>query len=225
MKQFIKMIRLDIAEMGLLFYIPIVFVFLITAYGLYFYGADPSEKTTVILLEFYQNVVPPLGAWWILILFHRYVEEEGNEAFFSYGYSTGKIGIGRTVFFLGIFLMILMMSLTCWFFAGVADMGTLTVVLIALAVQSVFYGSIGFLSTIVIKSIIWGTTVVLIITTLNIWGNIPVISRVLSLKIQMRSGMSPAELPPKLVFIMLITMVLLYRAQKLFNCLGERKYG
>lgn len=228
MKQLLLLLYYDFKEMGIGFLVPIVTLITITVYGICIYnGAVSGEesKATVIVLNLLQDFLPPINAWWVIVAFHRYAEEEDTEAFFSYSFSCKKTGIGRTIVFMGIFSVLLFISLIFIYIFRILDFESLFVVYIALVIQAVFYGSCGFVFIISIRNTIWSISAILIIAALNIWGNIPIISQYLSVVINMQPHMNIKQVYLRLLFLIIVSVILLYKAQNMFKKLSQKKYG
>ena len=228
MKMWLKLLYYDLKEMGIVFLVPIIVAFGVASYGMFIYCGAPigqESSAAVTVMNLLQNFIPPVSSWWIIMAFHRYAEEEGTEAFFTYGISKKKTGIGRTLIFVAVMIMLIFIIMIPIHLMGILRIETAVIVFLVLSVQSLLYGSCGFLFILWFRNTIWSITAILIIASLNIWGNIPVISRYLSITVRMQAQMSLSGLCLYFLFIIGISVVINYKGQKLFFELGTRKYG
>ncbi len=228
MKHFFRLIYYDYKEMGIIMFVPVLTIITVTVYGINLYFETPeiqNTKATIMILNLLQFFVPPLASWWIIIAFHKYVDEEGTEVVFSYGLPYKVIGIGRIVFFLIAFCIIVLISIAVLFITNVCNFELLAITYLILAIQSLFYSSCGFILILCCKNTVSSIAVILIIAFFSIWKNVPIISNYLSVTVFMQSQMSIEKIYIKLIFIVFISISFLYKAQKKIRCLAKQKYG
>ena len=213
MKRFIRLILLDYKEMSGVCFIPIVLILALTIYGSIMF--DPRQP--VLVLNMFQQLIPPLASWWIIMSFYSFVEDESGEAFFTYGFSRKVIGIGRVCVMIGLFSMLIVLVCTTLMLTNKCSIIEIINILLVLWVQSWFYGVIGFLLIVVIKKILWSFAVIMMILYLNIWGGLTPLSRYLIVTVEMQKSIDIKEIWLKLVSVFSMTIFFLIIAQVRFT--------
>ena len=228
MKMCLKLLYYDFKEMGIGFLVPIIVAIGVTAYGVFIYcGALINQKSSAALMvmNLFQYFIPPVSAWWIIMAFHRYAEEVGAEVFFTYGISKKKTGIGRALAFMAVIALLIFVIMILICLLGILKIGTAFTLFLIISVQSMLYGSFGFVFILWLRNTVWSITSILIIASLNIWGNIPVISKYLSITVRMQVQMSLLDVILKLIIMIIVSIAFFSKGQRFFSVLGEQKYG
>ena len=218
MKRFIRLIILDFKGMSVTSFVPVVFIALLTLYGSVMF--DPWQP--FLVLNMYQQLIPPLASWWVIMLFYSFVEDEGAEAFFSYGFSRKVLGTGRAATVMGAFSVLTLITCTALLFVNKYPMADVMKFYLVLLTQSWYYGGIGFLVLVMIRNMLWTFAIVMMVLYINIWGGLTEISRYLVITVEIGKSLELKDIWIKLVSTLVFSIVFFYLAQKRFNKLTFR---
>jgi len=97
--------KFDIKAMGIVFYVPILIVFLQLVY---IYTLSQTFIEPKIVLPMFEFILVPFASWWILYLFNDYYERGGGELLFSYPVTTSQHGFFRITFMFFLYTILAM---------------------------------------------------------------------------------------------------------------------
>lgn len=217
MKRFVRMMVLDLREMSFGRFFPTVSVVLLTVFAaVSFIGTPFPEMDAQSRIYMFQRLAPVFSAWWVIMLFHSCVEDDGAEAFYSYCYSRKILGIGRIAALTVIFVALLMLSGIAFLSVGIIRFDQLLPFVLILSVQSLFFESAGYLIIMAVRNMLWSFSAILLLSYINIWG-FPGIGQYLNIEIDISGGMGLGQILPKLTVIAVLSAILAVIAQRLFD--------
>ncbi|OYD08992.1 hypothetical protein [Paludifilum halophilum] len=166
-------LRLDWKSMGILAYVPVAVVALLTGY----YTIDPPHDIFYVIRTLEMSV-PVFASWWSIFLMQEYVEGVGGETLFSYPLHRWKMGTLRILIFWMLYLSIVAVLLG-WVQFLMPDTDLFFSLLIELGIQSFFFAGLGFLFIVVTKNTSWSMGLVIVYTsTLLTGGNLIPVSNI-----------------------------------------------
>ena len=165
----LKLLIYDVKEMGYGFFLTPVMLLLLISYTIMI----NDESVTLGIMDMHQHFVGPLAAWWVVMSFYSYTDEDGGEAFLSYPFSRRYIGMGRTLIFVSCFLVLVFLDISILYVSGVCNDSTMFAMCALVSGQAFFYGSFGFFLVVRLNSVLWALAMVLAIAFVNIWGIVP----------------------------------------------------
>ena len=210
MKKKIRLLWYDMKEMGISRFLPIVLLG-----GLFLFSQSLKSNPDGIL-RMLELFLPSICAWWIIFLFHNYVEDEGAEVFCAYPTSRRFLGIIRVLIFYFLYLVVLLVFLISMCKSGCIKWQILGLYFMQLSVQSLFYGSCGFYFILRTKSTLWSIAMILSIAALTIWGNLPIINSLITLRFYSNENMRFENMWLNMVIILCISAFILYQGQRRF---------
>ena len=199
--------------MSILFFFPVLMVFTATIYCIFINDGEHITSS----LKLYQCFVPPSVSWWIVMIFHTYIEDEGAEVVFACGFSRKILGIGRNLFFIGLFVLLLLVSCSLFWVNNIIGFGAGVTFLSILIIQTFFFGGLSYLLTFVTKNIFWTIAVIMIIMYINIWNGIPAVSRYFFIVFTFDRDITIGNNWLKMVYILTLGIVFMYKGQNLFS--------
>ncbi|MBR4146029.1 MAG: hypothetical protein IKU06_11320 [Lachnospiraceae bacterium] len=199
--------------MSILVFFPVIMVFTATLYCIFINDGEHI----ISILKLYQCVVPPSVSWWIVMIFHTYIEDEGAEVVFACGYSRKILGIGRNLFFIGLFVLLLLVSCSLFLVNNIIGFGEGVTFFSILIIQTFFYGGLSYLLTFATRNIIWTIAVIMIIMYINIWNGIPAVSRYFLIVFLFERDITIGNNWIKMVYILMLGIGFMYNGQNLFS--------
>lgn len=219
MKHFIKLIYLDLKAMSLGRFIPPIIVVAVTAYSLYMY----DDIQPVVSRNLFQYFASPAVVWWVIMLFHDYVEGEGAEVLLSCRYSRYLLGIGRIFFLEIVFIILIVISLAILVAFGVFCLEETSGFILLIILQSMFYVGIGFTAVMLVKNTLWAILIVLLVLYSNVWHELPLL-RILSVVVSIDNGVRLSNLWSRMVPMLFFDVCLISYGQRLFCKLGTNNH-
>lgn len=219
MKKFLKITYLDIKEMSAAAFLPVAAVVLMILYGLFL----NDGRNGFTILKMIRNFTTPLASWWVIMVFHSYVEDNGSEVFLSFGYSRRIIGTGRTLFFTFCYILILFPGCVVLRGFGIVSEEDFFILFMIYAASGLFFGSMGFVLIMILKNTLWTIAAIMCIMFIDLWWNIPPAGELFTILIPSETGISHRGIFIKLTGICLMSIIMILTAQKLFDGIEARK--
>lgn len=150
----------DWKAMGWLAYIPVILSILLIIY---------SKLNNYLLVEVVpatELLLPSFTSWWTIFIFQEILEESGGETLFTYPLKRWNLGVYRVVVFLILYLVLIILTqLFILKNVGYKDFISFT---IQLGVQSLFFGTLGFLLIVITRNTGWSIVIIASYVSLQI---------------------------------------------------------
>jgi hypothetical protein len=128
-----KKMKIDIREMGLNFFVPIITILFFIIF------IKLNSFNEIQLVIFFEFIVTPMASWWSIFLFYLYFNNKAYELLFSTSYTNAEHGIIRILKFFMLHCIIMAITIICIF-----PLSSLSSYFINFLPISLFFSSLAF---------------------------------------------------------------------------------
>ncbi len=209
----IKLIQLNLKSMGLLYFIPYVFLFLILPLSTYISLTSGTAKEQCFLNSYFQIQMfcPFFAVWWTLFGFREFSEGKMRELLLVYQKSILKELIIVWVYYILHMIIMLVLYLCLFGFNYFHSMMILTI-------QSFAFFSVGISLSFLIKNIALSFVICILYELIGMFGQIDILQPISMLSLSFPQNFFDGIVP--YLFILLVSMILL-----IFSNLFAKKYA
>lgn len=196
----LRTLQMQKKGMGLLFYIPLLFNWmLIPALAYFIYGRWGDEGMTYTeVLKYLQYFVPFLSAWWILFSFAEYVEDNGNELYFI----QGRMRVYNTLAWLGVYLIV--MAIPFLFYAEMIS--EFQIEYLRMAIECILFSCVTYMLLFLLASVPMTLVILLVYSIFSSLGALNTETVLIYYDIRVWSGELFAE---KYLYLLLLSILAL----------------